>query len=141
MWTTKLEQRPGGGHNVRLSRDGVLIATISLNEWWVMSATDFLANAALQNEGLNFRARDTTANGPIGPLSWTTSLVPLGDACDVHLLRDGKLVAVFGLQEWADLPATEFIVQDIVEQTYGLSQYGSNIEEYLAAIEETDDDS
>jgi hypothetical protein len=42
-------------------------------------------------------------------------------------LRSGTVVAVFSLDEFANLPATKFVVRDAVEVAEGLTQYGDNI--------------
>lgn len=129
MWTTELEQRPEGGFNVRLYRDGASFATISADEWWMMSANVLLADMALRDEGLNFRAADVYDNSSTSTPTWTTDLVPSGDTFDVQLLCNDERVAVINLKDWAELPATEWIVQDTVEVALGLEQYGSDIDE------------
>jgi hypothetical protein len=129
MWTTKVEMREGGGTNIPLYRDDELFAVIPLDEWWVMSATDLIADRAIQAEGLNFKAADVKGERPEIDVEWTTSLVPAGDSYDVHLLRKGQPAAVMSLEEWAKLPATEWVVEDTLEAAENLAQYGDNIEE------------
>jgi hypothetical protein len=129
MWTTKVEQRKSGGYDIPLYRDDVLFAVIPLDEWWVMSATDFVADRALKAEGLNFKAADVKGERPKIKAMWTTALIPAGDSYDVHLLCKGEPAAVFSLNEWARLPATEWVVEDTLEAADDLAQYGDNIEE------------
>src|SRR5262245_26341599 len=102
MWTTRLTQAasPRGGHNVILSRGG-LTFVISLDEWWIMSATEHLANKALKEAGLNFKISELYSSGRIENPLWTTDLVPTGETYDVRLLREGIAIAVFSLDEFA----------------------------------------
>ena len=129
MWTTRLTQVAASeAHNVILSRDD-LTFVISLDDWWIMSATQHLANKALNEADLNFKISELYGRPRIKNPLWTTELVPTGERYDVHLLRSGTVVAVFSLDEFAKLPATKFVVRDAVEVAEGLTQYGDNIEE------------
>jgi hypothetical protein len=136
MWTTRLTQAATstkGAHNVILSRDD-LTFVISLDDWWIMSATQHLADKALRENGLDFRISELYGAPFSKHPSWTTELIVRGHSGDVCLLRDGAVVAVFGLDEFAKLRATEFVVEDAVEVAHGLAQYGNNIEEVKELI-------
>ena len=88
MWSTRLSQAasPPGAHNVILSRDD-LTFVISLDEWWIMSATQYLADKALKENDLNFKMSEIYGPNRIERPFWTTELVPAGDGHEVHLLR------------------------------------------------------
>jgi len=131
MWTTRLTNAAtstSGAHNVVLSRDD-LTFVVSLDDWWIMSASQYLADKALKENNLNFKSIDLY--GPRAPRrpTWTTDLIETDKGHKVHLLRDGATVATFSLDEFAALSATEFVVEDAVDVAGGLSQYGENIEE------------
>jgi hypothetical protein len=130
MWTTRLTQAatPPGAHDVILSRDD-LTFVISLDEWWIMSASQHLANEALKEADLNFKINELYGPPRIENPQWTTDLVPNGETYEVTLLRDGMVIATFSLDEFAALSATEFVVEDAIEVAEGLAQYGDNIEE------------
>jgi hypothetical protein len=137
MWATKISVYPSasGARDVILIRsDGPVFAVISLDDWWVMSATRYLANEALRDAGLNFKANELYAPERTDTPFWTTNLVPSGDSYEVHLLRAGVATEVLSLNEWAELSATTWAVDDAVEVAYGLSEYGSNIEEVKEAL-------
>jgi hypothetical protein len=134
MWTTRLADAGRDGHNVILSRDDETFAVIPLGEWWLMSATQFLADKALEDDGLDFKASEIYSPNPVVVPVWTTNLVPAEDAHNVHLLRDGATVAVFSLDEFSELSATDYAVEDAVRVAHGLTEYGSNIEEVKEAL-------
>ena len=132
MWTTRSIHVAGSReHNVILSRDD-LTFVISLDEWWIMSATQHLADKALKEADLNFKISELYGRSRIKNPLWTTDLVPIGEGYDVHLLRSGTVVAVLSLDEFAMLPATKFVVRDAIEVAEGLTQYGDSIEEVKA---------
>lgn len=141
MWKTRFVQDKGQ-HDVILSRDD-LTFLIGVSDWWILSATRHLADKALKEKNLDFKASELdfqmrTFYGPPGrkPPAWTTNLVASADSYDVHLLRDGAPVAVLSLEEFAALSANEFIVEDAIEVAEGLAAYGHNIKEadkYIAA--------
>jgi hypothetical protein len=138
MWTTRLDQAatPPGALDVILSRDGSTFAVISLDEWWIMSASQFLANRALEANDLNFKADEVRGPSRIQHPVWTTELIQSGHEPQVHLLRDGAVVASMRLDEWAALSATEFVVEDTVEVAQGLAQYGDNIDEVNQSLKD-----
>lgn len=136
MWTTRLADAGRDGHNVILSRDDETFAIIPLDEWWIMSATQFLADKALEDNGLDFKASEIYGPRRVEAPIWTTDLVPAGDAHSVHLLRDGATVAVFSLDEFSELSATNYAVEDALQVADGLTEYGSNIEEVKAALKD-----
>src|SRR5204863_4263311 len=104
MWKTLLTQQttPPRGHDVILSRDHVTFV-ISLDDWWIMSATQHLADKALKKNNLDFKMSELYGPPHSKPPVWTTDLVATGDGHDVNLLRDGAIVVVFSLQEFAEL--------------------------------------
>jgi hypothetical protein len=137
MWKTRLTQGKETGYvlSVILSRDDTTFV-ISVSDWWTLSATRHLADKALEEIKLDFKASelDLRMRGYYGPPSrtppvWTTDLVTRGDGHDVHLQRDGAAVAVFSLEEFASLSATKFVVEDAVETAEGFAVYGRNIKE------------
>jgi hypothetical protein len=136
VWTTKVEHAERGGFNIPLYRDDVLFAVIPFDEWWVMSATELIANRALQAEGLNFKAHEVKGELPEIDATWTTALVPADGSYAVHLLRSGEVAAVISLEEWARLPATEWVVEDTLDSANGLLEYGDNIEEVNQALKD-----
>ena len=136
MWTTRLADAGRDGHNVILSRDNETFAIIPLDEWWIFSATQFLADKALKDCGLDFKANEIYGPSRVEAPVWTTSLVLAGDAHNVQLLRDGATVAVFGLDEFSELSATSYAVEDAVQVADGLTEYGSNMEEVKAALKD-----
>lgn len=81
------------GSDVILSRDDETFAVISVDDWWVMSATRYLADEALREEGLNFKASEIYGPERTDVPTWTTNMVANGDTHDVHLLRDGVAVS------------------------------------------------
>ena len=55
MWTARLTQASAGKTlNVVLAHDDVTYF-ISLDDWWVMSATQYLADKALKESNLDFK--------------------------------------------------------------------------------------
>ena len=124
-----------GASSVILSRDD-LVFVISLDEWWIMSATQYLADKALKENDLDFKISELYGPPRSKQPLWTTDMVATGDIHDVRLLRDGAAVAVFRLDEFARLPATEYVVEDAVEVAEGFAQYGSNIEEVKEHFED-----
>jgi hypothetical protein len=129
MWTTRLTQATAGkAYNVILARDD-LTFLIGLDDWWTMSATEYLANKALEENNLNFKISELYGAPRSRQPIWTTDLVANGDSYDVHLLGNGAPVAVFTLDEFAKLSATSFAVEDAVEVAGGLAPYGRNIKE------------
>ena len=104
MWKTRLVQQttPPRGNDVHLSRDEVTFV-INLDDWWVMSATRHLADKALKENNLDFRMSELYGPPKRTPPVWTTDLVATVDGYDVNLLRDGAIVVVFSLQEFAEL--------------------------------------
>jgi hypothetical protein len=138
MWTTRLTQAAtstSGAHNVVLSRDD-LTFVVSLDDWWIMSATQYLADKALKENDLNFKAIDLYGPPPTRRPIWTTDLVATDEGHKVHLLRKGATVATFSLSEFAVLSATEFVVEDVLEVAGGFTQYGDNIEEVKQHFED-----
>lgn len=138
MWTTRLTQAAPstpGARNVVLSRDD-LTFVISLDDWWLMSAIQHLADKALKENDLNFKMRELYGPPRTEHPLWTTEMVQTSDGHDVHLLHSGSTVATFSLAEFAGLSATEFVVEDAVEVAEGLAQYGDNIEEVQEHINE-----
>jgi hypothetical protein len=61
-------------------------------------------------------------------------VVPKTENYDVHLHHNGELVAVLGLDEWEQLSATQWALEDALEVAEGLLEYGSNIEEVDEAL-------
>jgi hypothetical protein len=141
MWKTHFVQDKGE-HDVVLCRDDKTFV-IGVIDWWSLSATRYLADKALKENDLDFKASELhfvmrTLYGPPRrkPPVWTTNLVANGDSHDVHLLRDGAAVAIFSLEEFAGLSANKFAVEDAVEVAGGLAVHGRNMKEadkYLAA--------
>ena len=101
-----------------------------------MSANQYLADEALKENDLNFKASEVYGPSRIENPLWTTELVSAGDSYGVRLLRGGDAVVAMGLTEWASLSMTEYVVEDSVEVAEGLSQYGDNIEEVKEAIKQ-----
>ena len=122
------------GSDVILRRDDETFALISVDDWWVMSATRYLADEALREEGLDFKLSEIYGPETTDVPVWTTNMVANGDTHDVHLLRHGVTLAVMSLDEYAGLSITEYIVDDAVQVAGGLSEYGSNIEEVDEAL-------
>jgi hypothetical protein len=102
---------------------------ISLNDWWIMSATQYLADKALKENDLDFKMSELYGAPPSRQPAWTTDLVTNGVSYDVHLLGNGTRVAVFSLDEFAKLSATKFAVEDSLEVAGGLAPYGRNAQE------------
>lgn len=136
MWTTEttIQPEPARGWDVHLLRNGEPFAVISLDDWWDMSATTCLVDEALRQEELDFKMSELYGPKRTDVPMWTTNLVGAGESCDVHLLRDGRAVATMSLEEWLDLSATRWAIEDAVEVAEGLFQYGSNIEEVKEAL-------
>jgi hypothetical protein len=129
MWTARLTQASAGKTlNVVLAHDDVTYF-ISLDDWWVMSATQYLADKALKESNLDFKMSELYGPPRSRQPVWTTDLVSNGDSYDVHLIGNGSRVAVFSLDEFAKLSATEFAVEDAVEVAGGLAPYGRNAQE------------
>jgi hypothetical protein len=136
MWTTRLTQADAGkAYNVVLAREDVTFL-ISLNDWWIMSATEYLADKALKENDLDFRMRELYGASRTQQPQWTTDLVPNGVSYDVHLLGNGNRVAVLSLDEFALLSATKFAVEDALEVAGGLAPYGRNAQEVDEHFEE-----
>lgn len=139
MWTTRWADGTAP-YTVTLFRNGVVFAAIPLDEWWVMSATRYLADSALRENHLDFKASDIYGPDRNDVPIWTTNLVPTGDGYEVHLMRDGVAVTVISLEDWAKLSATEYAVEDAIEVAGGLCEYGNNIEEVKQALEQLDEE-
>ena len=136
MWSTTRKWNDTDSEEVTLLRDDLVVAVVSMEDWWIMSATRHLADKALEENDLDFRASEVF--GPESPRvpEWTADLTPSGNSHDVHLLHNGAVIAVLGLDEWAELPVNKYIVTDHLEAAWALSDYGSNIEEVREAIAE-----
>jgi hypothetical protein len=94
-----------------------------------MSACQYLANKALKEKNLNFKASELYGPREARCPIWTTNLIAADNPQEVELLRKGETVATFSLNAFATLSATKFVVEDAVEVAEGLAQYGGNIEE------------
>jgi hypothetical protein len=132
VWKTMLKQsnRPDGRSDVILSSgDGSIAAVISLDEWWIMSANQDLANQALQAADLNFKAHEVRPLSRVQNPAWTTGIVQEADKEHVNLFRDGSIIASMPLNDWASLSATRLVIDNVIEAAESLAQYGDNIDE------------
>jgi hypothetical protein len=136
MWATDTVAPEPSRWQVRLLRDANLVAVVSLDDWWVSSATRHIIDEAFQLEGIDFKANEIYGPDETTARLWTTNLVPTSEGFDVHLLRDGATAAIISLGDWAQLSATTWAMENAREAVEGLLELGNNIEEVKEALKD-----